>query len=388
MQKECEYCGFLFKKKSKKKFYCSRDCYNKSRKEGLHSSPPNLKFVKSNDFTKIGHAESYILGLLWADGHISDNSVILYQEKDCEQILVDISMFLFGRNVVTTSKKGLSQLSIHSSVIVANIISLGGIVKGKKSYSIDFPNIDKEYIDTFLCGYFDGDGCIRYKENSISISFSSKSKLFLSKIIEHYSLLEENINDSITIHGFKALDICGRMYEKSIFKHLPKYEKYMSLLNWQPRKRYKKHGKMFYRKLKKEAVAPEKKRVTDSGYDICAIEMKQISDDIWFADTHLSVVPEHGWYYDCIARSSLPKKGWQFLGGVGVIDRSYNGSIGLYLKKLDNKPLPDMPFKCAQLIPRPIVHFEIEEIFKPSESDRGVGGFGSTDIVDMGTSND
>jgi dUTP pyrophosphatase len=126
---------------------------------------------------------------------------------------------------------------------------------------------------------------------------------------------------------------------------------------------------------------PVKNLPTDSGYDVTAInfEIFDVESDIWIADTGIAVMPPDGFYLDLVARSSLPKKGWQFLGGVGIIDRSYTGSIKLYLKRILKNVKPKTPFVCAQLIPRPIYHFAVQETDEMSNSIRGAGGYGSSD---------
>ena len=137
------------------------------------------------------------------------------------------------------------------------------------------------------------------------------------------------------------------------------------------------------KKLDKDAIIPKKERVTDSGYDIFAIEIKEYDNNtgLYIADTRIAIEPIPGWYFDMVGRSSLPKIGFMFAGCVGVIDRSYVGSIQMILKKLDNfVSMPKIPFKCGQLIPRKIIHLPIREVTELSETDRGSDGFGSTGI--------
>lgn len=134
-----------------------------------------------------------------------------------------------------------------------------------------------------------------------------------------------------------------------------------------------------YKRLREDAIAPEKSRITDSGYDVHAIELEHVSGNLYKANTHLAVKPSPGWYFDLIGRSSLPGKGWHFAGGVGVIDMSYQGPLIMKLEKMDDRPMPDLPFKCGQLVPRRIIHKEFEEVDDLGASHRGSGGFGSTD---------
>lgn len=134
------------------------------------------------------------------------------------------------------------------------------------------------------------------------------------------------------------------------------------------------------KRLHSSAVMPKKSRESDSGYDVSAVTLEQSGlTDLWIADMKIAIRPPEGWYFDLVGRSSLPTKGWHFLGGVGVIDQTYTGSLKMIMQKTDGRPLPDLPFSCGQLIPRPRVHFDIIETDSLPLTDRGDGGFGSTD---------
>lgn len=128
-----------------------------------------------------------------------------------------------------------------------------------------------------------------------------------------------------------------------------------------------------------EAVAPSKARASDSGYDLTIVKLIKNVGLVFYFDTGIKVQPPYGWYFDVVARSSLTKTGFILANGVGVIDRTYTGSIIVPLMKVDTSA-PDLtlPARVAQMIPRPIVHAQLVEVPSLSETDRGAGGFGST----------
>ncbi len=387
--KECLYCGFFFEENRNRKKYCSRDCHNRDVDSEKN---PNFKYNKKENLFSLEtltQEDAYILGFIWAEGHLGKKggAISIYQHQDDKEILQQISQYIFGQDLVKTKKNSkICILDICSKQIVKNVLDLRGINLGKKSHLIEIPNIPVDFYDSFICGFFDGDGTLRFRENSITMNICSFSPKFLEQITDHFNLQAAPHRNQINVYGFRALDLLGRIYSKTSIRMKRKYEKYLSIINWTPNTRYKKQELFYYRKLTKDAVAPNKTNVTDSGYDLSIVELEKVDfgKNIYLADTKISVVPEHGWYFDCIARSSLVKNGWQFLGGVGVIDRSYTGSIKLYLQKLDDRELPKMPFKCAQIIPRPIVHYELKEVFESIDSNRKDGGFGSTDKQNEG----
>jgi len=137
-----------------------------------------------------------------------------------------------------------------------------------------------------------------------------------------------------------------------------------------------------FKKLSENSYPPEKKRSSDSGYDVYAVEFEPVNEreGIYFADMKLAIQPPEGWYFELIGRSSLPLNNLHFLGGVGVIDKTYTGSIKMLVQKIESsKPLPELPFKCGQLIPRQFAHFETINVDELDDTERGTDGFGSTD---------
>lgn len=136
---------------------------------------------------------------------------------------------------------------------------------------------------------------------------------------------------------------------------------------------------LLVQRLLPEAVLPSKSRVSDSGYDLTVIrEVKRFGAVILFG-TGLAIEPPQGWYLDVVPRSSIIKTGYGIANSVGVIDRAYRGEIMIPLIKQDlAQPDLNLPARIGQLIPRPIMHFPIQEAADLSRTHRGSGGFGSS----------
>ena len=191
--------------------------------------------------------------------------------------------------------------------------------------------IPEEYIWSFIAGYFDAYGSFRAGsiDGASATVFSSKPFVidFMSK---HWKARTHRI-DRISTYGYKALDICGKMYANCDFKNSQNYNTFWDCLNWNPKDDWHKREVFRYMKLDSKAVPPSKDRVTDSGYDIHAVELEKCYGNVYKADTKLAIKPAPGFYFDLHGRSSLPTNGWQFLQGVGVVDRSYTGNVGVVI---------------------------------------------------------
>ena len=133
-----------------------------------------------------------------------------------------------------------------------------------------------------------------------------------------------------------------------------------------------------------DAIMPTKAHPSDVGFDLTAISLhKKINQDILMFDTGLSVIPPPGYYTEIVSRSSITKTGWMLANGVGIIDPNYTGNLYIVLiRVVDNSPEPELPFCKCQLIVRKNEKVTLVEKMKDSRiTDRGDGGFGSTDKV-------
>jgi dUTP pyrophosphatase len=164
------------------------------------------------------------------------------------------------------------------------------------------------------------------------------------------------------------------------------------------------------KRLSDKAIMPTKGYPTDSGWDLTVIGIEKIKGDTIFFKTGLQIKPPKGHYFEIYPRSSLCPLPVMFANSVGIIDENYRGelliairvlhpSIGTsnertsypsgMINALDAKPtsitevanlLISKQPKLAQMILRKRIDTYLEETEDMDETDRGSGGFGSTDL--------
>ncbi|MCH5353947.1 MAG: dUTP diphosphatase [Acutalibacter sp.] len=139
------------------------------------------------------------------------------------------------------------------------------------------------------------------------------------------------------------------------------------------------------KKLREEAVLPERKTPGSAGYDLCAC----IAGDFTIEPGELVILPTglaaeipEGCAGMIFTRSGLGVKHGIAVGnGVGVIDSDYRGEIHVGLRNNSQIAYTVSPGdRIAQLIVMPVCLPEVVEIEELSETERGAGGFGSTGI--------
>jgi dUTP pyrophosphatase len=172
-------------------------------------------------------------------------------------------------------------------------------------------------------------------------------------------------------------------------------------------------AKMLSTKVKKisdKAVLPTRAHETDSGWDLTVTGIDKIKGDTIFFKTGLQVKPPAGHYFEVYPRSSISPLPFMLANSVGVIDESYRGELIVAIRvlhssmgtsserdtypsgmvnALDARPasitevanliLGKKP-KIAQMILRKRLDTSFEEVEELDETDRGSGGFGSSDL--------
>lgn len=87
-------------------------------------------------------------------------------------------------------------------------------------------------------------------------------------------------------------------------------------------------------------------------------------------------VPE-GYYMEVRGRSGLSLKG--LLVMTGTVDADYRGEVGAIVTNLTGSPFTfSKGFRVAQVMIKPVIDTEFEEVLLLSETKRGNNGFGST----------
>jgi len=144
--------------------------------------------------------------------------------------------------------------------------------------------------------------------------------------------------------------------------------------------------KVKVKKTHPNAIIPKYAKPGDAAMDLYAVSACIEStgpmdyDTNIVYDTGLAVEIPEGYVGLIFPRSSVSKYNIWLRNAVGVIDSGYRGNIilkyGYYNGVTDN--VYNINDRIGQLMILPYPKIEFEEVNKLSESDRGLGGFGST----------
>lgn len=171
---------------------------NKARKMGLKKK--GMYVYKRKHEPKIEKWVSqdpdfcYLLGILMADGSISNNAVSLRLKEDDQELIEKIHS-LFGGYVVRGQKTVENKIFKHvgwhcSGDDVIEILNNNCLIENK-TFRTSIPNMPEENMKDFIRGYFDGDGCILeydsgcYKYGRVTIvGYNSLLESLREKILE------------------------------------------------------------------------------------------------------------------------------------------------------------------------------------------------------------
>lgn len=140
--------------------------------------------------------------------------------------------------------------------------------------------------------------------------------------------------------------------------------------------------KVKFLKLDEQAVIPSYAKLGDAGLDLTAIS-NPIYDDynnIRTYKTGLAVEIPEGYVGLIFPRSSIYKKGLLLSNSVGVVDSGYRGEIMVKFTNRLGAGIYQKGDRIAQLIIMPIPFIEPVEAEELSNTERGEGGFGSTNV--------
>lgn len=134
------------------------------------------------------HEKAYWLGFMYSDGYISKSaygcSIGLALQLQDKYIIERFKTVLNIPNKIGEYKNSckLCFTCLHALKSLQNL----GIVFDKSHEDYTIPNIPNEFINSFILGYFDGDGCITIKSTGYSVvSICSNSKTFLESLKTH-----------------------------------------------------------------------------------------------------------------------------------------------------------------------------------------------------------
>ena len=160
--------------------------------------------------------------------------------------------------------------------------------------------------------------------------------------------------------------------------------------------------------LDENAEVPTRAHNTDTGYDLRFVGVDKIVGDVIYFKTGVSLQPSRGHYFDIVPRSSISKLPLSMANSVGIIDQHYTGEILVPVRvhhaDMGGEPgrttFPNGIVKIFGLRPQNMsavaslilrhkpslfqavlrkrldCEFSVQSL---EETDRGDGGFGSTD---------
>jgi dUTP pyrophosphatase len=136
--------------------------------------------------------------------------------------------------------------------------------------------------------------------------------------------------------------------------------------------------KVKFKKLTGNAVAPYRGTDGSAGFDLTATSKQRI--DLYHTKfgTGLAVEIPKGYVGLVFPRSSCYKQGMLLSNCVGVIDSDYRGEITAVFIGVDNELCYNVGDRICQLVIMPYPEIEFVEADELSETERGMGGYGST----------
>ena len=132
---------------------------------------------------------------------------------------------------------------------------------------------------------------------------------------------------------------------------------------------------MQVKKLKQDAILPERANVYAAGYDLYLPSDTTLEVGLNKVHVGIAIQIPPGNYGRIACRSSLAKRGMTV--EAGVIDEDYRGEIIVLLRVREPFELK-RGWKIAQIIITPYATPEIIQVDESGETERGSGGFGST----------
>lgn len=140
--------------------------------------------------------------------------------------------------------------------------------------------------------------------------------------------------------------------------------------------------KVRIKKLNEAAVVPSYSQEGDAGLDLTIIS-KNVYPDYTQYRTGLAIEIPQGHVGLIFPRSSISDKDLILSNHVGVIDSGYRGEISFRFKRVEKNNGKhrdyDIGERCGQLVILPYPRIEFTVVDDLTETERGTGGFGSTD---------
>jgi dUTP pyrophosphatase len=136
--------------------------------------------------------------------------------------------------------------------------------------------------------------------------------------------------------------------------------------------------KVRLKKLHQDAIVPSYAKHGDAGMDLTAVSMETTVDYVEYKTGIAIEIPE-GYVGLLFPRSSNSKKDLLLCNSVGVVDSAYRGEICLRFKTTCQSPkLYSVGERVGQIMILPYPQIQFDEVEELTETERGTGGFGST----------
>lgn len=139
--------------------------------------------------------------------------------------------------------------------------------------------------------------------------------------------------------------------------------------------------KLRVKKLRENAILPCYAHPGDAGADLFACEDLTLQPGTSaIVKTGIAIELPPDTEGQVRPRSGLAAKHQiSVLNTPGTIDEGYRGEVGVILFNFGQSPFEiDAGMKIAQLVVKPVIRVEINEVDELSDTRRGEGGFGST----------
>lgn len=169
--------------------------------------------IDEDFFEKWSQEMAYVLGFLYADGSLEDAEYIrgkyIRVTSIDQEIIIKIKRLLNSEHRIVVLVPASSNRNVRYFLRIGNqriykrLTFLG--LKPKKSLKMKFPKVPQVYLNAFIRGYFDGDGCVMLEKRKkkdriaiirIKIAFTSGSRIFLED-------LEKRLRGSIPLKESK-----------------------------------------------------------------------------------------------------------------------------------------------------------------------------------------
>ncbi len=138
-----------------------------------------------------------------------------------------------------------------------------------------------------------------------------------------------------------------------------------------------------FKRISKDAILPKYAYKDDAGMDIFSNEEVLISHNSWaLVKTGFCMELPHGYEAQVRSKSGLALNSGIFcLNSPGTIDENFRGEVGVILMNISNNDyLVKKNQKIAQMVINKVEHFDIQVVDNLSQTERDMGGFGSTGI--------